>query len=109
MKAWIFQGKPSRYDVAKKIEPGKREDWTANRSHEAMMPGDIVFFWRAGEKEPEKRGIYGWGTIIAPARLDKGSGWWIPINYIWCVNLNSVSVPYSFSFYCFLILNNILL
>jgi hypothetical protein len=30
-----------------------------------MQPGDLVFFWMAGD--PEIRGIYGWGTLTSRA------------------------------------------
>jgi hypothetical protein len=47
-----------------------------------MTTGDLVFFWRAAQKEPLKRGIYGWGRITGPTKYDERSGWWVPISYI---------------------------
>ena len=81
MKAWIFQGKPSRYDVAEELKPGKYEEWVASSGFREMQPGDIVFFWRSGEREPERRGLYGWGKIVAEPLVDENSGNWVRVQY----------------------------
>lgn len=84
MRAWIFQGVPSRYDVAKKLKPGKKEDWVASSGFREMRPGDVVFFWRASERQPERRGLYGWGKIVAEPVLDDEEGNWVTVKYV-CV------------------------
>lgn len=81
MTCWIFQGKPSRYDVEKEFVEGKVEEWTAYQNSSKMKPGEIVFFWRAAEREREKRGIYGWGKIIAVPKEDDEYGCWVPVIY----------------------------
>ena len=81
MKAWIFQGRPSRYDVAEELKPGKYEEWVASAGYREMQPGDVVFFWRASEGEPQRRGLYGWGKIVEEPNVDKNSGNWVRVQY----------------------------
>ena len=63
MNYWIFQAKPERFDMSKEssLRPGSRDSWLATRYRTEMRPGDIVYFWQAGDKVT--RGIYGWGRI----------------------------------------------
>lgn len=61
MKAWIFQGKPERYPLQKKLEEGYQEIWLVTRYRDKMSKDDIVFFWSSGDRNI--RGIYGWGAI----------------------------------------------
>jgi hypothetical protein len=65
MSSFIFQSVPERFDLRKAISPGKGDRWDATRYVTAMQPGDIVFFWMAGD--PSIRGLYGWGQISSPA------------------------------------------
>jgi len=81
MNYWIFQGKPSRYDIEKELIEGKTEEWTAYQYSSSMRAGDIVFFWRAAERERAKRGIYGWGEITASPREEAEQGCWVPVKY----------------------------
>lgn len=81
MGYWIFQGKPSRYDVATQLKEGKVEEWTASQNNQEMKIGDVVFLWRAAEKERSKRGLYGWGIIIKEPELDEDSGYWVAVKY----------------------------
>ena len=61
MRAWIFQAKPEQYEI-KNIRENEKETWLVTRYRREMGQGDIVFFWRAGNRE--ERGIYGWGNIV---------------------------------------------
>jgi hypothetical protein len=79
MSYWIFQGVPSRYDVAEKLVAGRREIWLATRYRDEMQVGDVVFFWRAGDRA--QRGIYGWGEIVGPPEHHEGWGWGVPVQY----------------------------
>jgi hypothetical protein len=63
MNVFVFQSVPDRYDLRHAIHPGKRDTWYATRYRNAMRPGDLVFFWMAGD-EPF-RGLYGWGRIAS--------------------------------------------
>ncbi len=82
MNYWIFQGKPSRYDIEKQLVEEKVEEWTAYQRCNKMKVGDIVFFWRAAEYQQPKRGIYGWGKIIKEPTVDEDSGNWVTVKYI---------------------------
>jgi predicted RNA-binding protein with PUA-like domain len=82
MGYWIFQGKPSRYDVATQLIEGNIEEWTAYQNNQDMKVGDIVFLWRAAEKERAKRGVYGWGEIVREPELDEDTGYWVAVKYI---------------------------
>src|SRR5437879_6142765 len=61
MNTFVFQSTPDRYDLLKYILPGKKDVWYATRHQNQMRPGDLVFFWMAGDES--SRGIYGWGHI----------------------------------------------
>ena len=80
MTAWIFQAKPERYKLEKELREGKRETWLVTRYRAEMTRGDVVFFWRAGNRK--ERGLYGWGRIIddEPTYYE-GWGWGIGIVY----------------------------
>jgi predicted RNA-binding protein with PUA-like domain len=69
MRAWIFQAKPEQYEI-KNIRENEEETWLVTRYRREMGQGDIVFFWRAGNRE--ERGIYGWGNIVdrEPREID---------------------------------------
>jgi len=79
VNTWIFQGVPTRYDVAEKLKEGTEETWLVSRFREEIAVGDIAYLWRAGEQN--KRGIYGWGTIIGKPKQYEGWGWGVPIRY----------------------------
>lgn len=70
MNYWIFQSVPDRFDLQdpKNLVDGRRITWLASRYRDRMAPGDLVFFWMAGEKEI--RGIYGWGRLASGAYED---------------------------------------
>lgn len=84
MNRWIFQGVPSRYDVAdpEKVKEGKTEIWLASHFRETMEVGDIVYLWRAGEREKSKRGLYAWGRIVGEIKHYEGWGWGVSVKYI---------------------------
>ena len=79
MNTWLFQGVPERYDVSEKLVEGKLETWLVTRFREDIKPGDIVYFYRAGQKE--KRGIYGWGVIQGEPVYFQDWGWGISVLY----------------------------
>jgi hypothetical protein len=76
MNYWIFQGNPTRFDVAdrSKVDDGKQETWLVSRYRELMHAGDVVFLWRSGETS--RRGIYAWGIMQGGAGIPRklGSG-----------------------------------
>jgi hypothetical protein len=61
--AFIFQAKPNIYPIPERLDIGKAVGWLASRYKDYMHTGNIVYFWRAGDKE--RRGIYGWGDITS--------------------------------------------
>jgi hypothetical protein len=61
LKAWIFQGKPERYPLQKKLIERHEETWLVTRFREKMSKDDIVLLWSSGERDI--RGLYGWGVI----------------------------------------------
>lgn len=63
MNVFIFQSVPTRFDLREKLRPGDKETWYATRYRNDMHPGDLVFFWMAGEEDI--RGLYGWGHIVS--------------------------------------------
>jgi hypothetical protein len=71
MNAFVFQSVPDRLDLRKAIRPGHQDTWYATRYRNEMHPGDIVFFWMAGDEH--FRGLYGWGHIASAPYLK--SGW----------------------------------
>lgn len=60
---FIFQAKPAIYLLEEKLEVGKEVGWLASRYRDRMHKDDIVYYWRAGDKD--KRGIYGRGYITS--------------------------------------------
>jgi len=81
MKYWIFQGNPTRFDVAdrSRVDEGKRETWLVSRYRDLMHAGDIVYFWRSGETN--RRGIYAWGTMQAEPEYHENWGSGVNILY----------------------------
>jgi len=79
MQAWIFQAKPEQYEI-KNIRENQRETWLVTRYRREMGKGDIVFFWRAGDRQ--ERGIYGWGQILdgEPREIDDW-GYGVSVEY----------------------------
>lgn len=63
MNVFVFQSVPERYDLRHVIQPGTKDIWYATRYRNKMEPGDIVFFWMAGDEH--FRGLYGWGQIVS--------------------------------------------
>lgn len=78
--SFIFQAVPSRYDLRKELMPGRRASWLASRHLEQMVPGEVVYFWLAGE--PAARGIYGWGVITGAAPQAMGGEYRIEVEYV---------------------------
>jgi EVE domain len=71
MNAFVFQCAPELLDLRTAIQPGRKDTWHATRYRNEMRPGDIVFFWMAGDEH--FRGLYGWGRITSTPYLK--SGW----------------------------------
>lgn len=71
MNVFIFQSVPERFDLRQAVQPGAAATWYATRYRNEMHPGDLVFFWMAGEEQ--FRGLYGWGLITSAPYLN--SGW----------------------------------
>ncbi|MGY6214705.1 EVE domain-containing protein [Methylolobus aquaticus] len=70
MNVFVFQSRPERYDLRTAIRPGSRDTWYATRYRNDMNPGDLVFFWMAGDEH--FRGLYGWGHIASAPYLKAG-------------------------------------
>jgi hypothetical protein len=72
MNVFVFQSVPERYDLRQSIRPGMKDTWYATRYRSEMQPGDLVFFWMAGDEH--FRGLYGWGRITSEPYLKAGWG-----------------------------------
>jgi hypothetical protein len=72
MNVFVFQSVPDRFDLRTSIHPGRRGTWHATRYRNEMHPGDLVFFWMAGDEH--FRGLYGWGHIVSEPYLKSGWG-----------------------------------
>ncbi|MCU7817239.1 MAG: EVE domain-containing protein [Candidatus Thiodiazotropha sp. (ex Rostrolucina anterorostrata)] len=70
MNVFVFQSVPERYDLRQTIRPGTSDTWYATRYRNEMHPGDLVFFWMAGDEH--FRGLYGWGRIASAPYLKTG-------------------------------------
>jgi hypothetical protein len=70
MNVFVFQSVPERYDLRHAVRPEKRDTWYATRYRNDMRPGDLVFFWMAGDEH--FRGLYGWGRIASAPYLKPG-------------------------------------
>jgi hypothetical protein len=71
MKAWIFQSLPERRDLRSELVEGKADTWRVSRYRSEISPGDLVFFWMAGDSDI--RGIYGWGEVTTQPYFDKST------------------------------------
>lgn len=54
------------------VVEGLTDVWQTSRFWRIMAPGDVVFFWMAGESDI--RGVYGWGVLISVAERDVQDG-----------------------------------
>jgi predicted RNA-binding protein with PUA-like domain len=81
MNYWIFQVKPERFDMAgdSRFRSGSRARWQATRHRTEMSPGDIAYFWQAGESDT--RGIYGWGRIVSEPYME-GESYFVDVEYV---------------------------
>jgi len=70
MNVFVFQSTPDRYDLRRELHPGMEDTWYATRYQNEMHPGDVVFFWMAGDEH--FRGLYGWGHISSAPYLKAG-------------------------------------
>lgn len=68
MNFFVFQSIPERYDLREALQPGAKDTWYATRYRTQMQPGDLVFFWMAGDEY--FRGLYGWGHITSHPYLE---------------------------------------
>ncbi|MFC1968074.1 EVE domain-containing protein [Chloroflexota bacterium] len=69
---FVFQAKPSIYDLTTRLEIGREVGWIASRYRDKMRSGDIVYYWGAGDKK--RRGIYGWGNITSKGAFIDSKG-----------------------------------
>lgn len=67
---FVFQSLPERFDLRQKLIEGQPDTWYATRYRGEMKPGDIVFFWMAGDAH--FRGMYGWGRLTSPPYIEDG-------------------------------------
>ena len=75
MSDFIFQCKPTRYDLSKlQATPDRTEHWQATRYRRDMTPDDSVFFYMSGGNA----GIYGCGRIVGPPDDQKES---VPVKW----------------------------
>ncbi len=70
MNVFVFQSVPERFDLRNAIRPGAADTWYATRYRSDMHPGDLVFFWMAGDEH--FRGLYGWGRLASEPYLKTG-------------------------------------
>lgn len=70
--AFIFQAKPTIYDLTTRLEVSREVGWLASRYRDQMRRGDIVYFWSAGDEK--RRGIYGWGDITSDGAFVDSKG-----------------------------------
>lgn len=62
MNYWIFQSIVERQDLRVTLQEQKEDTRLASRYRQRMSPGDLVYFWLAGDED--LRGIYGWGILL---------------------------------------------
>jgi hypothetical protein len=76
---WIFQSLADRYDLRdpSKIRQGGAHFWYTSRYRTEMNPGDVVFFWLAGD--PDYRGIYGWGELTSTPYVNRDGAFVVDI------------------------------
>ena len=72
MNVFVFQSVPDKLNLREQdaISEGQKDTWYATRYRSDMKPGDIVFFWMAGDEY--FRGLYGWGNIISTPYIKPG-------------------------------------
>lgn len=70
MNVFVFQSIPERFDLRQALRPGAQDTWYATRYRSEMRPGDLVFFWMAGDEH--FRGLYGWGRLTSHPYLKTG-------------------------------------
>ena len=63
---WIFQSKPERFNLRRRLVEGKRVHWDVTRFQNVIDDQDLVFFWGAGDEA----GLYGWGTVDGPIKTN---------------------------------------
>ena len=57
MTAFLFQANTDRYDLRQQPVAGATVWWPAQRYRSLMRPGELAFFWLAGDERV--RGLYG--------------------------------------------------
>lgn len=80
MNYWIFQSIVERQDLRDTLQEQKEDTRLASRYRQQMSPGDLVYFWLAGDER--MRGIYGWGELrSAPYLTDDGQEFRVKVRY----------------------------
>lgn len=69
---FIFQAKPTIYDLKDRLEVGQEVGWLASKHRDKMNHGDVVYYWSAGDEK--RRGIYGWGNITSDGNFIDSKG-----------------------------------
>jgi hypothetical protein len=64
-RAWIFQGNPKYYDLARALESSAEHQWLVNRYGDRIKPGDRVFIWASGKGG----GLLAYGRILTSPKL----------------------------------------
>jgi hypothetical protein len=59
---WIFQAVRERYDLGKRLAPGKAENWLVSSSADEVASGDIAYLWQAGQEDA----LWGWARVATP-------------------------------------------
>src|SRR5712692_2241972 len=81
MNYWIFQSVIERQDLRETLQEQKDDTRLASRYRQQMSPGDLVYFWLAGDERI--RGIYGWGELRStPYLTDDGQEFRIKVRYL---------------------------
>lgn len=77
VKSWIFQARPDKYDIRKRLHVGDEVPWYATRYAKEMQQGDLVFFWLSGGSDI--RGIYARGHVCGVVYDDDNGTPRIPV------------------------------
>jgi hypothetical protein len=62
MKSWVLKAKPSHYDYAEELRPGRADNWLNVPASAGVEVGDRVFLWASS---PSRR-LAGLGVVVEP-------------------------------------------
>jgi hypothetical protein len=72
--AWIFQAVPEEYDLKRALADLSDDVWLARQRHDAMAPGQMVYFWLARKGG----GIVAVGEVTSHAEIIPAPSWQLP-------------------------------